>query len=156
MPHHDVRAILIARAQAEYPNDRYRKSCSRMPYFSTPLTLIVHPDPTDGLPHGETAFFKPHQNRGPARHQCADELFAWREYKPKTDEQGKHIRRAKPLFSIHDHPGYMYEGDRILLDPHNNPVVNHKHIPLTLSAYTDGGKLQEMALVPGCRQIDCK
>lgn len=50
----------------------------------------------------------------------------------------------------------MYEGDRILLDPHNHPVVNHKFIPLTLSAYTDGGKLQEMALRPGCRQLDRK
>ena len=29
----------------------------------------------------------------------------------------------------------MYEGDRIVLDSHDNPVVNHKFIPLTLSAH---------------------
>ena len=50
----------------------------------------------------------------------------------------------------------MYEGDKILLDPHNNPVVDHKFIPLTLSIYTDGSKLQEMTLHPECRQVDCK
>ena len=134
--HHDMRATLIARAQAEYPEDRY-----------------LHPDPTDGLPHGETAFFKPHQNRGPDRHQCADELFVWREYQSKKDENGKPLRK-KP--NVNEHPGFMFEGDRILLDPRNNPVVDHKFIPLTLSVHTDGGKLQEMALQPGCRQVDCK
>ena len=118
--------------------------------------MTVHPDPTDGLPHGETAFFKPHQNRGPSRDQCADELFVWREYKPKKGDNGKLLRKGKPKFSIRDHPGYMYEDGKILLDPRNNPVVNHKFIPLTLSAHTDGGKLQEMALQPGCKQIDCK
>ena len=134
--HHDMRATLIARAQAEYPDDRY-----------------LHPDPTDGLLHGETAFFKPHQNRGPDRNQCADELFVWREYQSKKDENGKPLRK-KP--EVNEHPGFMFEGDRILLDPRNNPVVNHKFIPLTLAVHTDGGKLQEMALKPGCRQIDCK
>lgn len=151
-----MRATLIARAQAKYPNDRYRKSSSTVSWLRISLTIVVHPDPTDGLPHGQTAFFKPHQNRGPNRDQCADELFVWREYKSKKDENGKPMRRAKPIFSIRDRPGFMYEGDRVLLDPHNNPVVNHKFIPLTLSAYTDGGKLQEMALKPGCRQLDCK
>ena len=134
--HHDMRATLIARAQAEYPDDRY-----------------LHPDPTDGLLHGETAFFKPHQNRGPDRNQCADELFVWREYQSKKDENGKPLRK-KP--EVIEHPGFMFEGDKILLDPRNNPVVNHKFIPLTLAVHTDGGKLQEMALKPGCRQIDCK
>ena len=57
---------------------------------------------------------------------------------------------------MRNHPGYMYEGGKILLDPHDNPVVNHDFIPLTLSVYTDGAKLQEMALRPGCRQADCK
>ena len=118
--------------------------------------MTVHPDPTDGLPHGETAFFKPHQNRGPERHQCADELFVWREYHPKKDENGKPLKRAEPRNRARDHPGFMFEEDKILLDPHNNPVVDHKFIPLTLSVYTDGGKLQEMALKPGCRQIDCE
>ena len=57
---------------------------------------------------------------------------------------------------MRNHPGYMYEGGKILLDPHDNPVVNHDFIPLTLSVYTDAAKLQEMALRPGCRQFDCK
>ena len=134
--HHDMRATLIARAQAEYPNDRY-----------------AFPDPTDDLPHAETAFFKPHQHRGPDRENCADELFTRREARPKVDENGRRLPRPKSIY-IGKHPGYMYEGDKILLDPHKNPVVNHKFIPLTLSAYTDGGKLQEMALHPGCRQVD--
>ena len=134
--HHEMRATLIARAQAEYPDDRY-----------------LHPDPTDGLPHGETAFLYPHQNRGPDRHQCADELFVWREYQSKKDENGKPLRK-KP--NVNEHPGFMFEEDKILLDPRNNPVVDHKFIPLTLSVHTDGGKLQEMALQPGCRQVDCK
>ncbi len=137
--HHSMRANLIARAQAEYPNDRY-----------------LHPDETGGLPHGETAFFKPHQNRGPNREDCADELFVWREYTPKKDKHGKPLKKGKPKYTRQDHPGFMFEGGRILLDPHNNPVVNHKFIPLTLSVYTDGSKLQEMALRPECRQIDCK
>ncbi|KAL9133175.1 MAG: hypothetical protein Q9175_005650 [Cornicularia normoerica] len=134
--HHDMREILIARAQAEYPNDRYR-----------------HPDKTDGLPHAETAFFKPHQDRGQRRNDCADALFVWREYKPKKDGSGKPIKKEKPKY-IRKHPGFMYEGNRILLDPHNNPVVNHKFIPLTLSAQTEGSKLQEMALNPDCQQVD--
>ena len=134
-----MRATLIARAQAEYPDDKY-----------------LNPDPTDGIEHGETAFFKPHQNRGPDRQQCADELFIWRDYQPKKDENGKPLKRDKPKSSDDKHPGFMYEGDKILLDPRNNPVVNHKFIPLTLAVHTDPGKLQEMALRPGCRQVDCK
>ena len=148
-----MRATLIATAQAEYPNDRYRKSFSTIPDSKTSLTVIVHPDPTDGIPHGETAFFKPHQYRGPNRSECADELFVWREYHSKKDENGKPLRKSKPKIR---HPGFMFEGDKILLDPRNNPVVNHKFIPLTLAVHTDGGKLQEMALKPGCRQLDCK
>ena len=151
-----MRATLIARAQAEYPTDRYRKSFSTIAYSRKSLTVIVHPDPTDGISHGETAFFKPHQNRGPNRNQCADELFVWREYQSKKDENGKPLRKSKPKSSIDDHPGFMFEEDKILLDPRNNPVVNHKFIPLTLAVHTDGGKLQEMALKPGCRQVDCK
>ena len=151
-----MRATLIARAQAEYPNDRYRKSYSTISKSRKSLTVIVHPDPTDGIPHGETAFFKAHQNRGPDRKQCADELFVWREYQPKKDEDGKPLRKSKPKNSTDKHPGFMFEGDRILLDPRNNPVVNHKFIPLTLAVHTDAGKLQEMALKPGCRQVDCK
>ena len=50
----------------------------------------------------------------------------------------------------------MYENGMILLDPHSNPVVDHKFIPLTLSIHTDGGKLQEMALHPECQQVDCE
>lgn len=119
------------------------------------LTVTVHPDPTDGLPHGETAFFKPHQYRGPDRKDCADILFDWRDYQPKKDADGKRIKSKKPKY-IRKHPGFMFEGDRILLDPHNNPVVNHKFIPLTLSAHTDGGKLQEMYLHPDCHHVDCK
>ena len=118
------------------------------------LTVTVHPDPTDGIPHGDTAFFKPHQNRGPDRSQCADELFVWREYQPKEDEDGKLLGKSKP--KPIRHPGFMFVGGRILLDPRNNPVVNHKFIPLTLAVHTDAGKLQEMALKPGCRQVDCK
>ena len=128
------------------PNDKF---------YRTLLIRIVHPDETDGLPHAETAFFKPHQNRGPDRNDCADELFVWRDYIPKENENGKPVKRKKPI-NIKNHPGFMYEGDRILLDPRNNPVVNHKFIPLTLSAHTDGSKLQEMALHPDCRQVDCK
>ena len=75
IPHHDVRGTLIARAQAEYPNDRYRKCFLLITYLKTRLNVIVHPDPTDGLPHSETAFYKPHQNRGPDRQDCADILF---------------------------------------------------------------------------------
>ena len=110
------------------------------------LTVAVHPDKTDGLPHAETAFFKPHQARGPDREDCPDALFVWRDWKAQDD---------KPIYKG-GHPGYMYEGNRILLDPHNNPVVNHKFIPLTLSAMTHASKLQEMSLNPGCKQGDCK
>ena len=117
--------------------------------------MTVHPDPTDGLLHGETAFFKPHQFRGPDRNDCADCLFAWREYIPKTEENSKRKKASKPKYRK-GHPGYMYEGDKILLDPHENPVLNHKFIPLTLSAQTDGAKLQEMALHEDCQQVDCK
>ena len=150
-----MRATLIVRAQAEYPDDRYRKSFSTRANSRIPLTETVYPDPTDELEHGETAFFKPHQNRGPDRDHCADELFEWREYQSKRDENGKPLKTNKPNVTV-EHPGFMFEGDKILLDPRNNPVVNHKFIPLTLSAYTDGSKLQEMALKPGCRQVDCK
>lgn len=136
--HHDMRATLIAEAQAEYPDYRY-----------------LHPDPTHGIPNGETAFFKTHQNRGPTRDQCADELFVWRGYTPKKDESGKYKRKAKADDNW-KHPGFMMENGKILLDPHNNPVVNHDFIPLTLSPYTDAGKLQEMALHRGCRQVDCE
>lgn len=122
-------------------------------YSKTLLTVIVHEDETDGLPHGETAFFKPHQYRGPDRDDCADELFAWRDWHPKKDENGKPIKKEKSKY-IRKHPGYMYEDGRILLDPHNNPVVNHKSIPLTLSVKTDGSKLQEMVLNPNVRHID--
>ena len=110
------------------------------------LTVTVYPDKTDGLPHAETAFFKPHQDRGPDREDCPDALFAWRDWQARDD---------KPIYKG-GHPGYMYEGNRVLLDPHNNPVVNHKFIPLTLSAMTHASKLQEMALKPGCKQGDCK
>lgn len=115
----------------------------------------MHPDTTDGLPHGETAFFKPHQYRGPDRNDCADELFAWRVYIPKKDEKGNPVKKDKPK-STRKNPGFMFEGDKILLDPHNNPVVNHTFIPLTLSTLTDGSKLQEMALHEECQQADCK
>ncbi len=118
--------------------------------------MIVHPDPVDGLAHSETAFFKPHQFRGPDRNDCADSLFEWRDLEANTDEQGKSQRKTTtgaPKY-INGHPGYMYEDNKILLDPHNNPVVNHKFIPLTLSARTDGSKLQEMALHPHCQHVD--
>lgn len=118
--------------------------------------MIVHPDPVDGLAHSETAFFKPHQFRGPDRNDCADSLFEWRDLEPSADEQGKRKRKSTtgaPKY-INGHPGYMYEGNKILLDPHNNPVVNHKFVPLTLSARTDGSKLQEMALHPDCQHVD--
>lgn len=115
----------------------------------------MHPDPTDGSEHGETAFFKPHQYRGPDRQDCADELFVWREYIPKKDEKGKPLKKEKLIYT-RNHPGYMFEDGTILLDPHNNPVLNHQSIPLTLSIYTDGSKLQEMALNPDVRQGDCK
>ena len=110
------------------------------------LTVTVYPDKTDGLPNAETAFFKPHQARGPNREDCPDALFVWRDWKVQDD---------KSIYK-RGHPGYMYEGNRILLDPHNNPVVNHKFIPLTLSAWTHASKLQEMALHAGCKQGDCK
>ena len=117
--------------------------------------MIVHPDPVDGLAHSETAFFKPHQFRGPDRNDCADILFEWRDFEPSTEEQGKSkkTRKSTPKF-INGHPGYMYEDDKILLDPHNNPIIDHKFIPLTLSARTDGSKLQEMALHPDCEHVD--
>lgn len=117
--------------------------------------MIVHPDKTDGLPHGETAFFKPHQYRTPNREDCADELFQWRKYKPKKDANGKPLKKEKPKPRT-KHPGFMYEGGRILLDPHDNPIKNYDYIPLTLSTRTDGSKLQEMALRPGCKHVDCK
>ena len=150
-----MRETLIARAQAEYPNDRYRKR--PLIVFGTRfwLIVIVYPDKTDGLPHGDTAFFKPHQYRGPHRNDCADALFVWRDFHPKKDADGKTIRNDKPK-SVINTPGFMFEGDKILLDPHNNPVVNHQFIPLTLSTMTDGAKLQEMALHPDCRQVDRK
>ena len=150
-----MRATLIARAQAEYPDDRYRKFTLMIFCLVHSDVATVHPDETGGLPHGETAFFKPHQYRGPKREDCADELFAWRDYIPRKDEDGKAVRRNTARVAP-DHPGYMYEGDKILLDPHDNPVVDHKFIPLTLSVHTDGAKLQEMALHPGCRQVDRK
>lgn len=150
-----MRETLIARAQAEYPHDQYSKSSPLIRCIKSSLTVIVHPDPTDGLPHGETAFFKPHQYRTPNRNDCADELFEWRDYTPKRDANGKALKREKPKYKL-KHPGFMYEGDKVLLDPRNNPVVNHKYIPLTLSAQTDGAKLQEMALHPGCKHGDRK
>ena len=118
--------------------------------------MIVHPDPVDGLAHSETAFFKPHQFRGPDRNDCADSLFEWRDLEPSTDEPGKRKRKSTtgPPKYINGHPGYMYEDNKILLDPHNNPVVNLKFVPLTLSARTDGSKLQEMALHPDCQHVD--
>lgn len=33
----------------------------------------VHPDPSDDLPHSETAFFLPHENLGPDRDDVPDE-----------------------------------------------------------------------------------
>ena len=67
--------------------------------------------------------------------------------RPKDALSGNAIRSKKSKY-IRNHPGFMYEGNRLVLDPHDNPVVNHKFIPLTLSAHTIGAKLQEMYLNP--------
>ena len=59
----------------------------------------------------------------------------WRQYHPKKDANGNAIRNNNPKY-IRKHAGFMYEGDSIVLDPNDNPMVNHKFIPITLSAHT--------------------
>lgn len=111
----------------------------------------MHPDPTDGLPHSETAFFLPHQNLGPNRDDCPDECFVWPKDKPEGDpddkeagDKGQAKKKRKP--NPRPNPGFWFEDDKILLDPHNNPVKKHLDMPLTLSAETEGYKLQVMRL----------
>ena len=111
----------------------------------------MHPDKTDGLPHGETAFFLPHQNLGPDRDDCPDECFAYPDEEPEDKEDGykapqKKMRKPNPR-PRGPHPGFWFEHGKILLDPHNNPVKKHLDMPLTLSAETEGYKLQLMRLL---------
>lgn len=134
--------------------------------------ITVYPDPIDGLPHGETAFFLPHQNLGPGRDDCPDELFAWHEDElgadadDDSDDDGseddphddmvdkeagnkgpaKKKRKLNPR-SRGPRPEFWFEDNKILLDPHNNPVRKHLDMPLTLSSQTEGCKLQLMRLL---------
>ena len=115
----------------------------------------VHPDPHDGLPHAETAYFLPHENLGPNRDDCPDECFVWKapvpDPEPEDDEAGdrgqakkKHKRNPRPH---KPDPGFWFEDNKILLDPHNNPIKAHLNIPLTLSAHTEGCKMDLMRIL---------
>lgn len=113
----------------------------------------MHPDKTDGLPHGETAFFLPHQNLGPDRDDCPDEMFVWPpepelEAEPEGEKAGKKVQVSKKRKPnprpLGPDPGFWFEDGKILLDPHNNPVNKHPDMPLTLSSNTEGYKLNLM------------
>lgn len=117
--------------------------------------MKVHRDQTDGLPFGETAFFLPHQSLGPDRDDCPDECFAWPEDDPEDEPEDKEDGNKAPQKKKRKpnprprgpHPGFWFEDGKILLDPHNNPVKKHLDLPLTLSAETEGYKLQLMRLL---------
>ena len=56
--------------------------------------------------------------------------------------QAKKKRKSKPRARHHGpDPGFWFEDNKILLDPHNNPVRKHLDIPLTLSAHMEGYKM---------------
>lgn len=119
--------------------------------------LIVHPDETDELPHGETAFYLPHQNFGPDRDDCPNECFVWPEDDPEDeddseDEEASKKSQAKKKSKLNHRPrrpdpGFWFEDNKILLDPHNNPVKKHPDMPLTLSSMTEGYKLDLMRIL---------
>ena len=113
--------------------------------------IIVHPDETDGLPHGETAFYLPHQNFGPERDDCPDDCFVWpaddsEDEEARQNPQAKKRRKRNPRPRQGD-PGFWFEDNKILLDPHNNPVKKHPGMPLTLSSMTEGYKLDLMRIL---------
>lgn len=118
--------------------------------------LIVHPDDTDDLPHGETAFYLPHQNFCPSRDDCPNECFVWTEHESDDDEseveetekksRAMKKRKLNPRPRRPD-PGFWFEDNKILLDPHNNPVRKHPDMPLTLSSMTEGYKLDLMRIL---------
>lgn len=79
--------------------------------------------------------------------KCA-RCFVWPTSVPDPDPedeevgdkgQAKKKRKRNPRPHKPD-PGFWFEGNKILLDPHNNPVKKHLDIPLTLSAHTEGYK----------------
>lgn len=118
--------------------------------------MVVHPDKTDGLPHGETAFFLPHQNLGPDRDDCPDALFVWPpKSEPKSEPEGEEDgmkaqanKKRKPNTRPRGpDPGFWFEDGKSLLDPHNNPVIKHPDMPLTLSSHTEGYKLNLMRVL---------
>lgn len=117
----------------------------------------MHPDETDGLPHGETAVFLPHQNLGPDRDDCPDECFVWPAPEPGSEPEDGEAGNKEPAKKKRKHnprprphgpdSGFWFEDNKILLDPHNNPVRKHLDIPLTLSAHTEGYKMDLMRIL---------
>ena len=128
------------------------------------LTRIGHPDQPSGggALYGVTSFFKDHQNWGSEKNRddLPDCVFKWPTEKEGTDDLSlgemdddaqDEVRRSQK-----DYPGPMMWGDKILLDHHNLPVVDHD-IPATLSGSTPGSKLQAMRLLnPNITQYDRK
>ena len=117
-----------------------------------------HADPSSGCGqlYGITSFFKPHQNWGPEKNRAnlPDCVFHWPtdpSSEGPDDDAEDDARRSRK-----DYPGPMMWGDKILLDHHNLPIVDHD-IPATLSGNTPGYKLQAMRLLnPNVTQYDRK
>ena len=100
---------------------------------------------------------------GPDRVDCPDECFVWPQDEPEdksedreavNNDQRKRKRKPNPR-PRGPLPGFWYEDNKILLDPHNNPVKKYLDIPLTLSANTEGCKLDLMRILnPSISQKD--
>ncbi len=53
-------------------------------------------------------------------------------------------------------PGFMMYDGKVVLDPSDKPVKDHKNVPLTLSSEIPGCKMQFMKMQnPDLEQRDC-
>ena len=109
------------------------------------LTFIAHPDRNDGDPFNETSFFPAHQTWGPDRADRPDILWRWEQ----GDRSGLPADRGDP--------GWMMFENKVVLDPHDNPIKNFWNIPAVLSPWTPGYKMEAMSREnPRVDHIDCK
>lgn len=103
--------------------------------------MTAHPDPTGGLLYNETSFKIEQQSWGTHRNHRPIWGYQWKPGSPRT---------SPPK------PGYMKWDGKVVLDPCDNPVRDHKNIPLTLSSQLPGCKMQWMKMEnDDIKQIDC-
>jgi len=102
-----------------------------------------HPDSNGGLLYNETSFMIEQKPWGPHRNDRPAWGFQW---KPTARLPGPSPPR----------PGFMKYKGKIVLDPTDQPIIDHKNIPLTLSSEIPGCKMQWMKMQnPDITQVDC-